>query len=281
MSRWPGALVLVGLCGVGAAALAYFTSPSGLISHRAPDAVARPAAPIRVPMFVDPALVRRTPRFRFTFDPPEALAELRAEEHLDRVVAGQPGDLERAVALMKWVRGQWEPGIPSPYPPINARVILADIRRKFTGGFCAQYNYVLAQGLQSFGIPARYVSVKDHEVIEARLPDLGRWICLDPLYATWYKDEAGRPLSVLEIHRRQREGKPVLLADAHRVPDLAAHLQSFAWFAVWLKNDHMTAPLNFADLERYKVYFVHDEADARRLPPGILSTSEPADLYPD
>ncbi|MGH9868782.1 MAG: hypothetical protein ACREAA_11545 [Candidatus Polarisedimenticolia bacterium] len=281
VSRWPGALVLVGLCGVGAAALAYFTSPSGLLPPHAGSGPSDARPPIRVPMFVDPVTVRPTPRFRFTFDPPEALAELRAQEHLDQVVADQAGDLERAVALMRWVRAQWEPGIPSPYPPINARVILADIRRKFTGGFYAQYNYVLAQGLQSFGIPARYVSLKDHEVIEARLPDRGGWICFDPLYATWYKDESDRPLSVLQIHERQREGKPVLLADPHLVPDAAAHLKSFAWFAVWLKNDHMTAPVNFTDLERYKVYFLDDLAGARRLPPGSLSTSEAADLYPD
>jgi hypothetical protein len=283
--RWPPALVLVGLFGVGAAVLAYYTSPSDPVSQGPPPpapAVSGGAPPptIRVPMFVDPALVRPTPRFRFTFDPPDALADLRREEALDGVVAQGASDLERVVALMRWTRSQWEPGIPSPYPPINARVILADIRRKFTGGFCAQYNYVLVQALQSFGIPARYVSVKDHEVIEARLPDQGRWICFDPLYATWYKDEADRPLSVLEIHQRVRDGKAVMLSDPHRVTDPAAHLQAFRSFAVWLKNDHITAPLNFSDLERYKVYFLDGQAMPGEIPPGVLSTTEPEDLYP-
>jgi hypothetical protein len=276
---WPAALVVLGLCGVGAAALAYWTSPAAA-PDVTPAAVASPGGPIHVPLFVDPAQVRPTPRFRFTFDPPEAHAELRREEKLDAVVAEGRDDLARATALMQWARSQWEPGIPSPYPPLNARVILADIRRGFTGGFCAQYNYVLAQALQSFGIPARYVSVREHEVIEARLPDQGRWICLDPLYATWYKDSGDRPLSVLEIHRLVKEGRPVLLSDSHRVADVGVHLQAFRSFAVWLKNDHITAPINFADLERYKVYFVDSPEEASPLPPGTLVTSEPADLYP-
>jgi hypothetical protein len=286
--KWPPAtLVVIGLLGVGAAVLAYTSShnarPAGPASPDLAASSAISGAPdptIHVPLFVNPALVRPTPRFRFTFDPPEALAELRQEERLDDVVGGAAGDLERVVALMRWTRAQWEPGIPSPYPPLNARVVLGDIRRKFTGGFDAQYNQVLVQALQSFGIPARYISVEAHEVVEARLPDEGRWICFDPLYTTYYKDEADRPLSVLEIHGRVRSGKAVLLSDAHLVADPARQVTAFRSFAVWLKNDHISAPVNFADLERYKIYFLDDPGAARGIPPGALATTEPADLYP-
>jgi hypothetical protein len=181
---------------------------------------------------------------------------------------------------MHWARAQWKPGVPSPYPPLDARIILRDIRRGFTGGFCAQYNYVLAQALQSFGMPARYVSLIEHEVIEARLPDKGRWICLDPLYDTTYLDEKGEPLSVYEVHRRVKEGLPVTLSN----PTLAAgkpdHMDAFRAFAVWLKNDHISAPVNFTDLERYKVYYVPQGTSPDGLPAGALQTSEVADLYP-
>jgi len=274
-------MVLVGLVGAGVAGFAYLTSPP----RSSPPPPAEPAAEdsrIHVPLFVDPATVKPTPRFRFTFDPPEALAALRQEENLDEVVAGAVDDLARCVRLMSWTRKQWEPGIPNPYPPLNARIILKDIRRGFTGGFCAQYNYVLAQGLQSFGIPARYVSLVEHEVIEARLPDAGWWVCLDPLYDTYYMDEAGRPLSVYEIHRRVLDGQPVRLSDGHLVEDIPAQLEKFRSFAVWLKNDHVTSPLNFADLERYKVYFLDGADDAARapVPRGALTTTEPVDIYP-
>lgn len=277
-------LAIVGVAGVSIAAMAWLRFP-----QRSPEpesAGPRPTvgAPgdgrIRVPLFVDPSRVRPTPRFRFSFDPPEALAPLRASEKLDGVLADAADDLTRVTRLMRWSRAQWEPGIPSPYPPIDAMAILADIRRGFTGGFCAQYNYVLVQALQSFGIPARYVSVVDHEVAEAFLPDRHRWICIDPLNDTLYRDDRGEPLSVLEIHRRVLAGQPVTLDQGHRVKEPASHLQLFRTFAVWLKNDHITSPINFTDLERYKVYFL-DSGDATSPPAGGgLWTSEPADLYP-
>lgn len=274
-------ILLVGLVGAGVAAYAYLTSPP-----RVPSPETEPAATddprIHVPLFVDPAMVKPTPRFRFTFDPPNALTDLRQEEHLDEVVAGAADDLDRCVKLMSWTRAQWEPGRPDPYPPLNARVILKDIRRGFTGGFCAQYNYVLAQGLQSLGIPARYVTLIDHEVIEARLPDTSWWVCLDPLYDTYYTDASGRPLSVYEIHRRVLDGQPVILSQTRLVSDTQTQLDRFRSFAVWLKNDHITAPLNFADIDRYKVYFLDapSEPASRGIPPGSLTTTEPVDLYP-
>src|SRR5881397_493401 len=115
------------------------------------DSVATAGAqpPIHVPLWVPPETVQRTPRFRFTFDSPETLAALRREERLDEIVHGASSDLERFQLLNRWVRAQFEPGRPDPYPPIDARVILRDIRRGFTGGFCAQYCYVLAQSLQA------------------------------------------------------------------------------------------------------------------------------------
>ncbi len=274
--------------GAGVAGAAYITSPlrSGSAID-APAAIAGRGAPrltqdgrIHVPLFVDPAQVRPTPRFRFTFDPPTALAAYRAEESLDAVAGNPVDDLARCMTLMHWSRAQWQPGIPSPYPPIDARIILRDIRRGFTGGFCAQYNYVLAQALQSFGIPARYVSLIEHEVIEARLPDKGRWVCLDPLYDTIYRDEQGEPLSVHEIHRRVLDGMPVSLSNPALAAEKPSHMDAFRAFAVWLKNDHVSSPINFTDLERYKVYFVPSGADPAGLPAGVLSTSEVADLYP-
>ena len=275
-STWSSALILVGLAGLAAALLAYLraTAPPSA------DVTAAPDNKIHVPLFIEPAQVRPTPRFRFTFDPPEALADLRAEEKLDAVVQAGTDDLSRAALLMRWTRAQWEPGTPNPYPPLNARIILRDIRRGFTSGFCAQYNYVLVQGLQSFGIPARYVSLREHEVIEARLPDKGRWICLDPLYDAWYADAQGEPLSVLEIHRRARARLPVVPSQGNRITDLPAHLEAFRAMAVWLKNDHISSPLNFSDLERYKVYFLDSQELPGSIPAGALTTAEPLDLYP-
>jgi len=276
--RWRPLLVIVALLGAGAALFPWVQQ-----SLNATGSAPAPAddGRIHVPLFLDPAKVRPTPRFRFTFDRPQDLADLRKQEKLDDVVAGAHDELERCIRLMRWTRRQWEPGVPNPYPPLDARIILRDIRSGFTKGFCAQYNYVLVQGLQSLGIYARYVTLMGHEVIEARPRELNRWVCLDPLYDTLYTDDAGRLLSVYEVHRRLIQGRPVRITNDRLMGEVEQKLKAFSSFAVWLKNDHVGSPLNFADLERYKVHYL-DSPDAGRLTPlGSLTTLEPADLYPD
>ncbi len=231
---------------------------------------------MRVMRFVDPALVQHRSRFEFTFDEPAALTELRTGEHLDAVIAGEPTDLDRFRALTSWTRKQFEPGIPDPYPPLDARIILRDIRRGFTGGFCAQYNYVLAQSLMALGYRARYVTVLDHEVIEAWLPVERRWICLDPLYSATYVDEQGRPLSVLQIVERVRAGDAPAPGPGSLPEAQAAVARNFRRLSVWLRNDHVGRPINFTDIPRYKVTFRFDGDPEGR----DLWTSLPEDLYP-
>lgn len=278
-TRVPGwtvtaAAVLV-LLGVLAVNLALREPPAGGES----PAASRP--PMRVPLFIKPEDVHHGTRFRFTFDPPEALAGFRAAEKLDQVVAGASDDLDRFRRLLAWTRAQFEPGVPDPYPPLDARIILRDTRSGFTGGFCAQYNYVLGQALMSLGYPARYVTVRDHEVLEVWARDRQRWICLDPLHAATYVDEEGRPLSVHEICLRARRGQPPLPGEGS-LPGTATQVAgAFGGFAVWIRNDHISRPINFSDIERYKVTFLFSPGEAAGLPPEALRTSEIGDLYFD
>jgi hypothetical protein len=275
---WAVLAAAIGCALAVAAAAVALRPPAAVPGSAAPEAAAgRP--PIVVPLWVDPNAVRHRTRFLFSFDPPEALAALRAEERLDRVVAAAAGDLDRFRRLTAWARARFEPGVPSPYPPIDARVILRDVRAGRTGGFCAQYNYVLVQALLSLGHLARYVTVVDHEVVEAWARDERRWICLDPLHAATYVDEAGRALSVLELNGRTRRGEP-LLAGPGSLPGAAGDVgRAFARFEVWLRNDHVVRPLNFADLPRYKVRFL-EEGEAAPAGDGLW-TREAADLYFD
>lgn len=137
-------------------------------------------------------------------DEPRVL-ELRHRERLDAVVAGAKGELEVFKKLTAWVRGQFEPGVPEPYPLCNGISILDDIRSGKTGGFCGQYSYLLGDALKSFGFFAvRYVELESqagagHFAVEAWCDDLDRWVLLDPLNAAIYVRE-GTPLSALEIH---------------------------------------------------------------------------------
>jgi transglutaminase-like putative cysteine protease len=235
--------------------------------------------PIRVPRFTPPENVSYPPRFMFTYDSPRVLKNYRKIENLDRIVEGCRNDFELARKLMKWSRSQWKPGRPDPYPPINALDILREIRANRTGGFCAQYNYVFVQGLHSFGIRARYVTIVNHEVTEVWIPTFHRWVCFDPLYDAYYSDRMGTPLSVYEIVRNVRNQQQVRIHSNQPVTDPDSHLRQFARFAVWLKNDHVSSPINFSDLEYFKVYFVESPDERNSIPAAALSTSSVNDLY--
>ena len=248
-----------------------------VLGHRPPRLQASP--PVRVPLFVDPSAVDHQSRFRFTFDPPEVLAALRRQEHLDDVVAGAGSDREAFRRLMAWTHEQWQLGTPNPYPPPDALIILRDIRAGFTGGFCAQYCFVLVQAIQSFAIPARMVTITGHEVVEAWLRDEGRWVILDPTYRLQVVDAGGRPLNALEIRRGVERGEALAVTAEHRLPETEArYLERYRRFAVWLRNDHISRPMNFTDFPRYLAWF--DPPDAAGLAPDSLVTTFAEDLYP-
>jgi len=234
---------------------------------------------IKVPPFEPPERVRHHSRFRFTFDNEEVLRSLRNREKLDKVLAGAKTDMKVFLRLMKWVRAQWTPGRPDPYPPINAIVILDKIRKGETGGFCAQYCFVLVQCLQSLGYKARYVTVKGHEVIEVWSPGLSKWVMLDPLYEL-YISKGIMLLSVVEIHGTILRGGHDLEVHAQKDPgDLKEYLSRYEKFAVWAKNDHVSSPINFFDIERYKIYFLDNPNERMYVPAESLYTFFPEDLY--
>lgn len=235
--------------------------------------------PLEVPLLVAPEKVRHHPRFYFSFDSKEILKPLRKREKLDHLIAEAKTDMEVFRRLMSWTRAQWSPGKPDPYPPINAIVILDKIRRGETGGFCAQYCFVLVQCLQSLGYKARYVTIKRHEVTEVWSPELLKWVMLDPLYEL-YISKGVMPLSVLEIHMMILGDQHNLKIHADRDPgDLRAYLSRYENFAIWAKNDHVSSPINFIDIERYKIYFLNDPNGRMNLPVSSLFTLFPEDLY--
>lgn len=235
--------------------------------------------PIQVPLFVPPERVFHHRRLHFTFDNKEVLEPLLKREQFDKVVTGAKTDMEVFLRLMKWVRDQWSPGRPDPYPPIDAIVILDNIRKGETGGFCAQYCYVLVQCLQSLGYKARYITVKGHEVTEVWSPELSKWVMLDPLHEL-YVTKSSTPLSVIEIHNKIVQGEHDLEVHAKKdLGDLREYLSRYEKFAVWLKNDHVSSPINFFDIERYKVYFLDDPNERMYVPTGSLYTFFPEDVY--
>jgi hypothetical protein len=158
-------------------------------------------------------------------------------------------------------------------------MILSEIRAGHTGGFCAQYCYVLVQALQSFGVPARLVTIADHEVSEVWLESERRWVMLDPLYELQVFNQRGLSLSALGIRRGLDEGQRLTLSADHRFPGRdGAYLARFRRLGYWLRNDLVDRPLNFTDLRRYTVWF--DPAPDDCPPEQALSTTAARDVYP-
>jgi len=237
---------------------------------------------IRIPLFLDPKNVKHRTRFLFTYDPPESLEEFNNTYKL-KTIAGNTDEFHRILNIMKWVRNLWEPSTPKIYPPVNAMVIIDAIKSGKTGGFCAQYNYVFVQALQSLGIKARYVTLEGHEVTEVFINDFNKWILFDPSYALVIKDNQNY-LSVYEIFAKVRQGKQDELKVEPYISRILQenremYFNKYKIFAVWIKNDHSSSPVNFTDINRYRVYYIESYDDFFKVPFGTLFTFYKEDLY--
>lgn len=239
-------------------------------------------AKIRIPLFIEQNKVKQRSRFRFTYDRPVVLRDYN-EKYGINLIAGDNDDFTKARNLMKWVRRLWQPSTPKIYPPINADIIIGAIKSGQTSGFCAQYNYVFVQSLHSLGIKARYVSIKGHEVTEVYIKEINKWILFDPTYVLLAKI-GGSYLSVYDIHQKvfennYRDIKLEQLLDDVKLEDYEKYLGAYGIFAVWIKNDFITSPVNFYDIERYKVYYIDSPEDILKIPFESLYTFYREDLY--
>ena len=117
------------------------------------------------------------------------LAKLRSSYHLDRIVAGPGGDLERLHRLTAWVHSRWAHNGSNEPSKGDALTILTEAKlgKEFR---CVEYSEVLAAAANAVGIPARVLNIKTedvetraggagHVVVEAFLPDRRKWVMAD------------------------------------------------------------------------------------------------------
>lgn len=174
-------------------------------------------APLKLTGFSQGAVLRTSIPFEDEpFDHPK-LKALREQHGLDDVVKGANGEFETIVRLATWVSGRWQKmHLSESYPPWDAMEILrARDDGVPVGGFCQQYNLVLLQACQSFGIPGRAVSVgqgeaagqipgSGHEVVEIWSNDHRTWVYIDANTGWYFEDqELKQPLSLLDLRGRQ------------------------------------------------------------------------------
>jgi len=234
--------------------------------------------PLHVPLWLPRSQVRHRTRFACLWDGQAPLARFRQAESLDAVVGSASSDEERARKLLHWTRAQFDPGRPDPYPPPDAMKTLAEIRAGRTRGFCAQYAFVLVQALQSFGKPARVVTIVNHEVVETWLEDQARWTMLDPLFELQVLGSSGRSLSAIEIRNGRDAGAALAITPGNRLTEpLRRYIARYDRIALWIRNAFVSAPTNFTDFDRYRVWLVR--ANEVSPTPESLSTTHPEGLY--
>jgi len=164
----------------------------------------------------NPAINRTVIPFEYEkFDNAE-LKKFREENKLDEVVAGAKTEWELIEKLAIWSSQRWEKGhLNKIYPAWNAREILkpADDGTPI-GGFCQQYNLVLLQACESFGLVGRIVSLgsgnmtdkirSGHETCEIWSNEFDKWVYIDGNTGWYLVDSATKtPLSHLELRERQ------------------------------------------------------------------------------
>jgi len=173
------------------------------------------------------------------------LKKLRELYKLDEVAHGATNELGLMLRLAQWACNYWDwPNhIGEYYPPWDALEILKPYRDgKPTGGFCLQFNLVFLQACESFGFPARAISISQgrcqerlpaggHEIVELWSNEWKKWVYVDGALAWYITDEkTGVPLSIWELRQRQlptlrgEPVQPVRVVDAERIRN-----KQFVW----------------------------------------------------
>ena len=144
----------------------------------------------------------------------DALPEDRAAQLRTYLPGPQAGAWATAVAMLGWVTQRWAPGTDSTAGRDAVEVLeYVAAGARFT---CVEYTIVLSQALNALGIPARSVGLmtadyhfgvgRGHNVSEAWIDDLGKWVLLDGQNGMWWTDDNGTPLGLVELHQQAASG---------------------------------------------------------------------------
>ena len=171
---------------------------------------------LRVVETKNASIVRSSVPFEYErFDHLE-LKNLREQHKLDDVVKDAETEWEIIRRLAVWSSTRFQKGhLSKVYPAWNALEILKPYEDGTpVGGFCQQYNLLLLQACESFGIVGRMVSIGPgdqsfpvrggHEVVELWSNEFNKWTYVDGNEAWYAIDQQTKlPLSLVELHDRQ------------------------------------------------------------------------------
>lgn len=216
-------------------------------------------------------------RFRFSYDSPSRLKKLYERESLASLRGAS--NWQTVINVMRWSNQCIKvPGSPDVYVSQDANELIPQLRSGKLQGFCAHYCYLTVQALQALGYFARYVTIQGHEICEVWVPDLKKWVALDPMHNVYFEDSSGLKLSALEIARAKEGLRYVSPTFQGPLEGLASSYSSI-WY--WLRNDLVTNPINVYDLNKFRCRAILKTDQVEQQAPGDLYTLYPDELYED
>jgi len=118
------------------------------------------------------------------------LTKLKTKYHLDSLTRKTKSNVKKTLILLNWTHSRWTHN-GSNRPKNNSALGILREAKKGKKFRCVEYGIVLSAALNSIGIPARTLGLKTknvetaksgagHVVTEAYIPELRKWIFLDP-----------------------------------------------------------------------------------------------------
>jgi hypothetical protein len=163
--------------------------------------------------------------FKYSSYDDSNLAALNHKFNLDSI-AGDGGDVERAINLMRWahgiVRHNGSSYNPSPRNALNIIRVCADSGR---GVNCRMIATILNEACLAVGLKARHLTCmpgdstdNDCHVVDMIWSDsLNKWVMLDPTFRAYFENADGEILGPLDVRDAYINGDlPVLNDDIDR-----------------------------------------------------------------
>lgn len=153
--------------------------------------------------------------FEFQNEHDKSLVDLKSDFNVDVIAAGK-SDFDKTLSLMMYIHKElFFPG-SNISPTVNNTYEIMKVRK--TGAlFCSYHATVLTEMLLSIGVKAIKISClpKDfdgdcHVAVLAYMKEKKKWVFFDPTFGTYFFDENGNPLSILEIREQYINRKNIL-----------------------------------------------------------------------
>ncbi len=186
------------------------------------------------------------PMMEESWDHPR-LKKLAEDEHLLQVIFPGATEFEKILLLRKWTRSQWNgDGKPFYYPPWDAIEILRLARSYGNKAFCAQYAIVFLQSCLAVGIPARYVDLPGHFVVEIWSNEYNKWVIMDPTRDVHFRkgEDALDGIDLCNAYWRDR-WQDIYKVDSNRTPTpiVKEDIAVYRDYSILLHNDQLTLPM--------------------------------------